>query len=149
MPIITSWQPTASARGSASLSDWRTDCSKELNPPSASRRGATLISMLNRPSSVWNDGSAIAASTSALRIAGSQSSSTRFSSISSPVIGRSKSKRDSVSIRASTSRPLRTFSRCRLRSSRVNCVASTSAPMGLSCPIRPVRRDQGWARRPR
>ena len=49
----------------------RSSCSNELNPPSASRRGATLISMLNWPSSVWNDGSAIAASTSALRIAGS------------------------------------------------------------------------------
>ena len=77
MPTITSWQPTAFARGSASFSDLRTASSNELNPPSASRRGATLISMLNRPSSVWNDGSAIAASTSALRSAGSPSSSTR------------------------------------------------------------------------
>ena len=101
----------ASARGSASFNACRTACSNELKPPSASRRGATLISMLNRPSSVWNDGSAMAASTSALRIAGSHSSSTRLSSISSPVIGRSKSNRDAVSIRASTSRPLRTFSR--------------------------------------
>ena len=71
MPIIARWVPTSSARGSASFSDCRTDCSKELKPASASRRGATLISMLNRPSSVWNDGSAMAASTSALCIAGS------------------------------------------------------------------------------
>ena len=53
----------------------------------------------------------MAARTSALRIAGSPSESIRLSSISSPVIGRSKSNRDSVSIRASTSRPFRTFSR--------------------------------------
>ena len=111
MPIITSWAPIALARGSASFSDFRTDCSKSVKPKSASRRGATLISMLKRPSSVWNEGSAIAASTSALRMAGWQSMSTRLSSISRPAIGRSKSNRDSVSIRASTSRPLRTLSR--------------------------------------
>ena len=127
------WAPIASAVSSAAFRASRTDSSNEANPPSASRRGATLISMLNRPSSVWNAGSAMAASTSALRIAGSMSPSTRLSSISSPVIGRSKSKCAAVSIRANASRPRRTFSRCRLRSSRVNCVASTSAPMPSSC----------------
>jgi hypothetical protein len=49
--------------------------------------------MLNWPSSVWMSGSAIASSTSALRIVGSPTSSTRLSSTSSPVIGRSMSKR--------------------------------------------------------
>ena len=80
-------------------------------PPPASRRGATLISRLNWPSSVTKSGSAIASSASAFFIAGSHASSTRLSSTSSPVIGRSTSKRDSRSIRANTSRHCRTFSR--------------------------------------
>jgi hypothetical protein len=66
--------------------------------------GGTLISMLNWPSSVWNASSSIALSTSAFLNAGSHFSSTRFSSISIPVIGRSASKRDSRSIRANASR---------------------------------------------
>src|SRR5215216_1432098 len=61
MPMITSWAPMALARGSASFSDFRTDCSNSEKPKSANRRGATLISMLKRPSSVWNEGMAIAA----------------------------------------------------------------------------------------
>ena len=47
--------------------------------------------MLNWPSSVWNAGSAIAASASAFFSAGSPCSSTRLSSTSSPVIGSSVS----------------------------------------------------------
>ena len=78
--------------------------------PSISR-GATLISRLNWPSSVWNDGSARSASTSALRMAGWPSGSIRLSSSSSPVIGRSASKLKSLSIRAKTSRQRRTFRR--------------------------------------
>ena len=64
--------------------------------PRAASAGGTLISMLNWPSSVWNAGSAIASSTSAFFSAGSPASSTRLSSISSPVIGSSVSKRSSL-----------------------------------------------------
>jgi hypothetical protein len=70
-----------------------------------------LISTLNWPSSVWKSGSATAASTSALRMAGAASLSIRLSSISMPVIGRSKSNRASRSISAKTSRHRRTFCR--------------------------------------
>ena len=94
MPTIAIWQPIAAARSSARFKALRTDSSNELRPLSPSARGATLISMLNLPSSVTNCGSAIASSTSALRIAGSHSRSTRLNSISNPVIGRSKSNVD-------------------------------------------------------
>lgn len=103
--------PIARAFTSAALRLARTYSSKSAVPVPVSRRGGTLISMLNWPSSVWKLGSAMAASTSALRIAGFDASSTRFSSISTPVIGRSRSKRDSRSISAKTSRQRRTLSR--------------------------------------
>jgi hypothetical protein len=90
-----------------------------------------LISTLNWPSSVWKLWSAIAASTSALRIAGSVRSSTRLSSISQPVSGRSKSNRDSRSRVANTSRHRRTFWRYSARSARVKTRRSTSSPI---CP---------------
>lgn len=152
--MVTSRAPISSARSLAAFSAARTEVSKEEKPASDSCRGATLISMLNRPSSVWNCGSAIASSTSTLRIAGLPSVSTRLSSISSPAIGRSKSNRDSVSIRASTSSPRRTFSRCSLRSALVNCRASTSSPMATSwrtrdpavCVSVPARTRAGMAR---
>ena len=57
--------------------------------------------------------------------------STRLSSISSPVIGRSASKPKSSSISAKTSRQRRTFCRYRTRSSRENAPCETSLPM---CP---------------
>ncbi len=37
--MVTRWAPIAFARGSASFSDFRTDCSKSEKPKSASRRG--------------------------------------------------------------------------------------------------------------
>ena len=67
---MASWAPISLARSSAAFSASRTDFSNEAKPPSPNRLGATLISMLKRPSSVWKAGSAMAASTSALRIAG-------------------------------------------------------------------------------
>ncbi len=103
--------PTAAARSSAWLSASRMACSQEPGPPAVSCRGGMLISRLKRPSSLDQAGSAIAWSTSVLRIAGSPSSSTRLSSISSPTWGRSLSKLDSRSIRASTSRSVCIFSR--------------------------------------
>ncbi len=111
MPIITRWAPTARAFSSAAFRLVRTPSSKAVKPCLWSCLGGTLISRLNCPSSVWKDGSAIAPSTSLLFSDGLPSSSTRFSSISSPVIGSSASKRASRSIRANTSRHRRTFSR--------------------------------------
>ena len=111
MPIITRCAPTSADFASASLRLRRSISSKVVRPPSRSLAGGTLISMLNRPSSVWNAGSAIAASASAFFSAGSPWSSTRLSSTSSPVIGSSVSNRASRSIRANTSRQRRTFSR--------------------------------------
>ena len=60
MPIITMWAPTSADFCSASLRLSRSVCSKVDSPPSRSRAGGTLISMLNWPSSVTNSGSAIA-----------------------------------------------------------------------------------------
>ena len=73
--------------------------------------GGTLISRLNRPSSWTKAGSSMRARTSALRRAGRPSGSTRLSSTSIPVSGVSKSKRDSASMRANTSRQRCTLSR--------------------------------------
>ena len=103
--------PMSLARSSPSLRALRMSASKPLMPSSPRRRGGTLISMLNWPSSVWKAGSAMASSASAFFIAGSPFSSTRLNSISSPVIGRSDSKRDSRNIRANTSRHRRTLAR--------------------------------------
>ena len=111
MPIISMWLPTARALSSAELRVDRTafSSSAAASPPSV--RGCTLISTLNWPSSVWKSACDTASSTSALRSAGSPCSSTRFSSISMPVIGRSKSNWDWASIRSNTSRHRRTFCR--------------------------------------
>ena len=128
MPIITMCAPTDRARCSALLRLARSDFSRSAFSSPASRRGGTLISTLNWPSSVWKSGSAIAPSTSALRIAGSALSSIRLSSISMPVSGRSKSNRASRSIAANTSRLRRIFCRYLARSSRVKARWSTSSP---------------------
>ena len=111
MPIITRWAPTSDDLASASLRLRRRLASNVASPPSRSLAGGTLISMLNWPSSVWNAGSAIAASASAFFSAGSPCSSTRLSSTSSPVIGSSVSNWCSLSIRANVSRQRWTFSR--------------------------------------
>ena len=111
MPIITWWAPTSDDRASASFSDRRRFSSNVFSPPSRNQAGGTLISMLNWPSSVWNAGSAIAASASAFFSAGSPCSSTRLSSTSSPVIGSSVWNWCSLSIRSNTSRQRWTFSR--------------------------------------
>lgn len=72
MPIMTRCAPIPAACSSAWLSASRISCSQESGPPPAlSRRGARLISRLNRPSSVDQEGSAIASRTSMLRMAGS------------------------------------------------------------------------------
>ena len=83
MPIITMCAPIARARSSASLRLARSSASSSAAAVPASAVGRTLISMLNWPISVWKTSSAIAASTSALRIAGSCWASTRLNSISS------------------------------------------------------------------
>ncbi len=111
IPTITMCAPTSRAFSSAALRLCRTLFSNVRMPSPARLRGATLISRLNWPSSVTKSGSAIASSASAFFIAGSQCSSTRLSSTSSPVIGRSKSKRASRSILAKTSRHVRTLAR--------------------------------------
>ena len=111
IPIITMCAPTVRARSSAWLRLPRTESSSSAKTPSANWRGAMLISMLNCPSSVWKSGSAIASSTAALASAGRPSSSVRLSSISRPNEPRVASKRSSASMRAKTSRQVRTFSR--------------------------------------
>ena len=93
IPIMTWWAPTLEPFSSASLSERRRLSSNFERPPSRSLAGATLISMLNWPSSVWKSGSAMASRTSAFFRAGSPASSMRLSSISRPVIGSSVSKR--------------------------------------------------------
>ncbi len=108
---MTMCAPTSRAFCSAAFRLSRTLCSKVMIPSPARLRGATLISRLNWPSSVTKSGSAMASSASAFFIAGSQASSTRLSSTSIPVIGRSKSNCEPRSIRANTSRQMRTFSR--------------------------------------
>ena len=120
IPIMTWWAPTLEPFSSASLSERRRLSSNFERPPSRSLAGATLISMLNWPSSVWKSGSAMASRTSAFFRAGSPASSMRLSSISRPVIGSSVSNAASRSMRANTSRLRRTFSRWRVRSARLN-----------------------------
>ena len=126
---MTRCAPSVRARSSAQFRLDRTAFSNSASPAAAISRGATLISMLNWPISVWKAGSATSSSTRAFRFAGSPRSSTRLSSISMPVIGRSKSNCDSASIWASTSRQLRCLSRNRRRSSRVKTTRSTSRPI--------------------
>src|SRR4029453_9384309 len=129
MPIITMCAPTERACSSALFRLARSVRSRSAFSSPASRRGGTLISTLNWPSSVWKSGSAMALSTSALRIAGSHFSSMRLSSISMPVSGRSNSKRASRSIDAKTSRLRRILCRYFARSSRVKLRCSTSSPI--------------------
>ena len=101
--------PTVRAFSSAQLRLLRTDSSSSENIAPSSIRGGMLISTLNWPSSVWKSASAMASSARALTIAGSPASSVRLSSISRPTDRRSASKRASLSIRAKTSRQVRTF----------------------------------------
>src|SRR6478752_9397699 len=77
--------------------------------------------------------------TAALAIVGENASSTRLSSISSPVSGRSNSKLCWDSIRSNTSRHWRTFSRYRWRCSRVYPTPATSSPMNAP------NHDRGWS----
>ena len=109
MPMIIMCAPTVRALSSAQLRLVLTSSSSSENIPFSSSRGGMLISTLNWPSSVWKSLSAIASSASALIIAGSPASSVRLSSISSPTERRSASKRASLSMRANTSRQVRTF----------------------------------------
>ena len=116
--------------------------SNSVKPRSLSCLGGTLISRLNWPSSVSKSGSAIASRASVFFSAGSPTRRRGSSSISSPVIGTSASKRDSRSIRANTSRQRRTFSRYRVRSSRVNSCCATSSPMAETLGASPTRGDR-------
>ena len=109
--MIIMCAPTVRARSSARLRLPRTASSSSVKTSPSSMRGGTLISTLNWPSSVWKSASAIASSARAFTIAGSPASSVRFSSISSPKERRSASKRASLSMRAKTSRHVRTFCR--------------------------------------
>ena len=109
--MIIMCAPTVRARFSASFRLARASRSSSENTVPSSSRGATLISTLNCPSSVWKLGSAIASSAAALTRAGSPASSVRLSSISSPNERRSGWKRASESIRANTSRHARTLRR--------------------------------------
>ncbi len=116
MPTMASRTPAWRARRSARLYLSVISRSIAASASPASSRGAMLTSMLKRPSSGLQSGSSIAASTSALRMAGEPASSTRLNSTSSPTCSGPSVNRDSRSMRASTSRQLRTFSRYRRRS---------------------------------
>ena len=122
--------PVLQARSSARFRLSRISFSRSATASPASSRGGTLISRLNCPSSVAQAGSAMASSTSALRMDGSPWPSTRFSSISTPTCAGSPSNRCSRSMRANTSSERRTLSRYRRRSSPVIVIASISRPMG-------------------
>ena len=111
IPIIIMCAPTVRARSSARFRLTLTASSSSVNTSPSSIRGGTLISMLNWPISVWKSASAIASSARAFTRAGSPASSVRFSSISRPNERRSDSNRDSCSMRAKTSRHVRTFCR--------------------------------------
>ena len=123
MPIITTRVPVPRAFSSPALRSSLTTCSSSASASPASRRGGTLISRLNCPTSTPQAGSAIASSTSALRMDGMASESTRFSSISWPTCAGLSSNRCSRSIRASASSERRTFSRYSRRSSPLNLIA--------------------------
>jgi hypothetical protein len=110
-PIMMMCAPMAWARASASFRLSRISFSSTCGASPASVVGRTLISMLNWPISACHTSLAMAWSTSSLRMAGPCSASTRLNSISMPVRGRSKSNRDSPSIRPKTSRQRRSFSR--------------------------------------
>src|ERR1017187_7116796 len=117
VPSCTAARRSASSSPSASPSRWR---------------GGTLISRLNCPTSVAQAGSAIAASTSALRMEGMPRSSTRFSSISWPTVDGFSSNSRSRSIRAKTSSERRTLSRYLRRSSPLILMAWMSRPIEVS-----------------
>src|SRR5581483_4000751 len=130
MPIITRRLPVRAAARSAALRLPRTSSSSSATEEPPRRRGGMLISRLNCPTSVDHaTGSAIASSTSALRMDGNPSASTRFSSISSPTCGWSVSNSCSLSILANTSSERLTFSRYRRRSSPLIFSGSISRPM--------------------
>src|ERR1019366_2665892 len=92
----------------------------------------SLSSRLNCPTSVAQAGSAIAASTSALRMEGMPRSSTRFSSISWPTVDGFSSNSRSRGIRAKTSSDLRPLSRYLRRSSPLILMAWMSRPIEVS-----------------
>src|SRR5579859_5706359 len=130
MPIITSRLPIRAAAASAALRLPRTSSSSSVTEEPPRRRGGMLISRLNCPTSVDHaTGSAIASRTSAFRMEGSPSESTRFSSISSPTCGSSVSNRCSLSILANTSSERLTLSRYRRRSSPLIVSGLISRPM--------------------
>ena len=70
MPIITTRVPVPRAFSSPALRSSLTTCSRSASASPASRRGGTLISRLNCPTSTPQAGFAIASSTSALRMDG-------------------------------------------------------------------------------
>ncbi len=126
---MTRWLPAVRALPSAALRSARTSCSSLANASPPRCRGGTLISRLNWATSVAQAGSAIASSTSALRIEGMPRLSTRFSSISWPTIEGWSSNRRSRSMRANASSERRTLSRYLRRSSPVILIAWMSRPM--------------------
>ena len=111
IPIITMCAPTVRERSSAWLRLPRTDSSSSAKTVvgELARRDVDLDVEL--PELGLEVGSAIASSTAALASAGRPSSSVRLSSISRPNEPRVASKRSSASMRAKTSRQVRTFSR--------------------------------------
>ena len=120
---MTRLLPVPRALASAALRLARISCSRPASASPSSRRGGTLISRLNWPTSVAQAGSAIASSTSAFRMDGAPCSSTRFSSISTPTRDGLASNRRSRSIRANTSSERCTFSRYLPRSSPLILIA--------------------------
>nr|BFF01382.1 hypothetical protein GCM10020241_30570 [Streptoalloteichus tenebrarius] len=111
IPIITSAAPASLALALAEFSESRRSRSSSSASSPANGRGGTLISMLCWPSSVWKHGSEIFSSTTVFAIAGRNTSSTRFSSISSPICCLGKWNASFASIRANASRQRCTFSR--------------------------------------
>jgi hypothetical protein len=70
MPMITSWAPMVFARGSASFERLSHRLFKGGEAGLGQPAGRDVDLDVETASSVWNDGSAIAARTSALRMAG-------------------------------------------------------------------------------
>src|ERR1022692_4027711 len=129
MPIMTMRLPVSRALVSAALRLPLIVCSRSAIASPSSCCGGTLISRLNCPTSVAQAGSAMAASTSALRIDGAPSASTRFSSISWPPRPCPASNESSCSIRANTSSERRTLSRYVRLSAPLNVIGAISRPI--------------------
>src|ERR1022692_2073582 len=129
MPIMTRRLPISRALASAELRLSLIACSRSAIASPSSWQGGTLISRLNCPTSVAQVGSAMASSTSALRMDGAPSESTRFSSISWPTFGVLAPNACSRSIRANTSSDRRTLSRYVRLSAPLNVIGAMSRPI--------------------